>query len=286
MGIGGALGAGLTGVILGVADWRWVFVVYAIPGILWAAWFYFWFRDRPQDHPSVNTAELELLADEATTVGEEKKVQEPTPWGEIFRSRALWWINAQQFFRAAGYVFYVSWFPTYLMETRGVSTTEAGWLSSIPHAAQVLGSFMGGVLADWVLFRTGSLRLSRQGVASGSLIVCAALVLFSYFVGNAWLAVLVITLGAFCASLSGPCAYAASIDMGGKHVAAVFSVMNMAGNIGAILFPMAVPRLVHATGSWDLALFLFAGVHFAAAVCWLFVNPNGTIVSPLLQERR
>jgi MFS transporter, ACS family, D-galactonate transporter len=90
--------------------------------------------------------------------------------------------------------------------------------------------------------------------------------------------VLVITLGAFCASLAGPCAYAVSIDLGRRHVAAVFSVMNMAGNVGAILLPMAVPRLVKATGSWDLALFLFAGVHLAAAVCWLFINPEASIV--------
>lgn len=281
MGIGGALGAALTGVLLGAGDWRWVFVAYALPGFLWAVWFFLWFRDRPEDHPGVNAGERELLAPAWAGEGAGNADERaPTPWGPIVRSVPLWWLNAQQFCRAAGYVFYVSWFPTYLMETRGVSTAEAGWLSSLPHAAQVLGSLLGGVLADWVLFRTGSRRLSRQGVASGSLLVCAALVLFSYWVGNAWLAVLVITLGAFCASLGGPCAYAATIDLGGKHVAAVFSVMNLAGNVGAIIFPMAVPRLVHATGSWDLALFLFAGLHAAAAVCWLFVHLDGPLVRP------
>jgi ACS family glucarate transporter-like MFS transporter len=276
MGIGGALGLALTGTLLGLGDWRWVFVAYALPGFLWAGWFFVWFRDRPEDHAAVNDAELVLVGGTETSKGK----TDGAPWGKIFTSVPLWWLNAQQFFRAAGYVFYVSWFPTYLMETRGVSTAEAGWLSSMPHAAQVAGSLMGGVLADWVLSRTGSRRLSRQGVASGSLVVCAALVLLSYLVGNAWLAVLVITFGAFCASLAGPCAYAATIDVGGGHVAATFSVMNMAGNIGAIIFPMAVPRIVHATGSWDLALFLFAGVHLAAAICWLFVNPNRSIADP------
>src|SRR5262249_46567651 len=50
MGIGGALGLALTGTLLGLADWRWVFVAYALPGFLWAAWFFAWFRDRPEGH--------------------------------------------------------------------------------------------------------------------------------------------------------------------------------------------------------------------------------------------
>jgi hypothetical protein len=62
--------------------------------------------------------------------------------------------------------------------------------------------------------------------------------------------------------------------------------MNMAGNVGAILMPVAMPWLVFLTGSWDLALYLFAGVHLAAAVCWLFINPEGTIAGRAGGERR
>lgn len=285
MGIGGALGAALTGVLLGIIDWRWMFVLYSLLGLFWAGWFWFWFRDRPEEHAAVNAAELELIHDGAPALAfASKSAPGPTPWGQIFSSVPMWWINAQQFFRGAGYVFYLSWFPTYLMETRNVTIDEVGWLTSLPHLAQVVGSVAGGVLADWILVQSGSRRLSRQGLPFVSLIVCSALVLASWFVGNAWLAVLVITLGAFCASLAGPCAYAVTMDMGGRHVGAVFSTMNMAGNVGAILFPMAIPRLVQATGSWDLALFVFAGLHLAAALCWLFVNPHETIVCPAAAE--
>ena len=41
-----------------------------------------------------------------------------------------------------------------------------------------------------------------------------------------------------------------TIDMGGRHVAPVFSTMNMAGNLGAMLFPLAVPWFVRGAG-WD-----------------------------------
>ena len=48
MGIGGALGAALTGWLLDWMDWRWMFLLYAVPGVLWAAWFAYWFRNRPR----------------------------------------------------------------------------------------------------------------------------------------------------------------------------------------------------------------------------------------------
>ncbi len=59
--IGGAVGSMLTGVLLGPVGWRGLFVVYALPGLVWALWFAWWFRNRPSEHPGVNAAELELL---------------------------------------------------------------------------------------------------------------------------------------------------------------------------------------------------------------------------------
>ena len=69
-------------------------------------WFYVWFRDRPEDHPSVNAAELDLIRD--VPFAEPAKTEErrkPTPWGAILTSPAMWALNGQQFFKAAAYVF-------------------------------------------------------------------------------------------------------------------------------------------------------------------------------------
>jgi ACS family glucarate transporter-like MFS transporter len=273
MSVGGALGAFFTGLLLEPLGWRWLFALYAVPGLLWAAGFYAWFRDRPQDHPAVNSGELAQLGP-APPPGPHA---EPTPWGALIRSPALWWICGQQFFRAAGYIFFASWFATFLRETRGVGDVEAGLFTSLPLWGVVLGSPVGGIVSDWLLARTGSRRVGRQGLAAASMFVSAALILLSYRVSEVWGAVLLISLGSFCSSMAGPCTYAITIDMGGRHVAPVFSVMNMAGNIGATVFPMVVPWFVRTTGSWDFMLLLFAGIHAAAAFCWLMLDPRGTI---------
>jgi ACS family glucarate transporter-like MFS transporter len=279
MSIGGAVSALVTGFLLELeVSWRWMFVLYAVPGIAWAVGFYAWFRDRPADHPGVNPAELDLLRGSVPASNRETSPAraEPTLWRGLFTSPAMAWICAQQFFRAAGYMFFGTWFATYLMETRPVSVGESGVLTSLPLWGVVLGSPVGGLVSDQILARTGSRRLSRQGVAIASQLACAVLTLLAYPVAGAVPAVLLISAGAFLASFASPCAYTISIEMGGKHVATVFSLMNMAGNLGAMVFPVAVSWLVDA-GGWDPMLFVFAGIYVAAALCWLGVDPRGTV---------
>ena len=76
-----------------------------------------------------------------------------------------------------------------------------------------------------------------------------------------------------------------TIDLGGRNLGIVFSTMNMAGNLGSFAFTWAAPRLVQ-SGGWDACLFVFAGAHIAAALCWLFINPEGVIGEPRGPEYR
>jgi ACS family glucarate transporter-like MFS transporter len=275
MSVGGALGAVLTGLLLEAMDWRLLFVVLAMPGFLWAVWFVAWFHERPQEHPSVNARELALL--DGFVGKRQGHGPEPTPWRLLFTSPAMLWICCQQFFRAGAYMFFGSWFPTFLRETYGVTSAEAGFLTGLPLLGVVVGSPAGGAVSDWILTRTGSRRLSRQWLSIVSLAASAVLVWLAIPIASAVLAVLVITAAALCAAIAAPCAYAITIDMGGKHVAPVFSLMNMSGNLGAMVFPVVVPPLLAVAGNWNLVVFVFGGIYLVAALCWLRLNPSGTV---------
>jgi ACS family glucarate transporter-like MFS transporter len=277
MGVGPALGAMLTGLLLTMMNWRGVFLVYAVPGILWSLAFHVWFRDRPEQHAGVNAEELALIrGDTIVTTG--KDTRRPTPWRAIFCSGPMWCINGQQFFKAAGYVFFLTWFPTYLHEVHGVDLLEAGVLTSVPHWALTISPVIGGWLSDSLLLRTGTPRLARQWLPAVTMVLCGVIMMPALLVTDAWLAVLIISVGAFCAGLSGPCAYALCMDMGGAHVAPVFSTMNMAGNLGATFFPAIVPLLVTATGGWQAALLLVGALYIVSGLCWLPFDTQGRIV--------
>lgn len=265
-GVGGAIGTALSGLILAVIPWRLMFLLYAVPGLLWAIGFAWWFRDRPSDHRAVNVGELAIIGPVDEHSGDTSM---PVATWSLLRNRAVVGLALQQFLRAAGTMFFLSWFPTYLMETRGVNIRDAGLLSSLPHWALVAGSLTGGWLSDTVLARTGSLRVARQGVAVSSLAGATVLIGLAYPVPNALLAVLVLSGGAFAAALAGPSAYALTIDLGGRHTSQVFAIMNTSGSVGSIVFPLIAPWIVSVTGSWNAVLVVFGGIHLGAAVAWL-----------------
>jgi MFS family permease len=307
--IGGAAGSMLTGKLLGPLGWRGVFAVYAVPGLLWAAWFAWWFRSRPEDHPAVNSAELRIIADGRTptddvTSTENTTLHKPERSEQIAAHRdavtkdlpsaaalpapnvtrrtsaltailsvSLLLICTQQFFRAGASRLFDNWLPTYFVEERGASVDDAAILSSMPQWGGVVGGLVGGMLSDYVLRRTRSRRAGRNGVALGSLLVSFCCYLLAYSLSNVTAATAVLSAGAFVFSFSSPCAYALTIDIGGRYLAIVFSIMNMAGNLGAFAFIQVIPFLVH-LGGWTLALGVFAGMNLAAALCWLLLDPN------------
>lgn len=281
MPLGGAISTALGAAMLEFMSWRAVIGWFALPAALWAGAFAFCYRSRPEWHPGVNDAELSLIHsgepprdDTRATIAD--TVHGPTPWLTILLTPSLVFLYLQQFCRAAGQVFYGTWFNTYLQEERAVSATASGWLTSLPQLALMLGALAGGFVTDYLLRRLNNPRLAYQGVAIVSLMICALLIGASYFVADAVQAVIVISIGQFFGSLAGPAAYAVSIAKGGRHLSTVFSTMNMSGNLGAMIMPWLVPELVERTG-WNMALGLFAGLFAVAALCWLPIRPQGAI---------
>lgn len=290
---GAALAAGATGALIAFIPWQLLLAIFGAPGFVWAVLFIWWFRNRPEDHPSVSRTELEVIREsvitEAPAALDSDKASLQTPWLQLLTSRAMWLICGQQFCRAAGLIFFASWFPKYLKESHQITVEKSALLAVLPHLATMAAGLIGGRLADLVFRRTGKLSWSRKGVAVISLTLSTALLIAAYFVSDVTMAVAVFSMGVFCATLAGPCAYAITIDMGGKHITSVFATMNMMGNFGAGLFPVIVPLMrdwikarptvLESLGndSWNAVLILVALLHLVAALCWTQLRITGTV---------
>ena len=211
-------------------------------------------------------------------------VRAATPLLAIFLSWPLLFLCLQQFCRAGATRFFDMWFPTYLQEARGLSPGEANLLTSAPLCAGVVGGVVGGWASDAVLQWTGSRRAGRQGVAIASLLACCGCYAAAYLTADVYAAVALASAGIFIAMFAAPCAYALSMDMGGKNLAVVFGAMNMVGNFGSGAFTWFSPRLKEWGGGWTLPVLVFAGLNVVAAGCWLLLNPEGLIGEPAAQN--
>ena len=279
MQVGAVVTASLTGSLITEWDWRIVFLGYAVPGILWAIGFLARFTDHPQNHAGLNDAERQLLRlDQAAENAADAKDRPPAPWRAIFQNRSVFFLCGQQAFRAAGYAFFATWFPSFLQGTRGVDVKSSGYLQSSVFAATMFGGLLGGVLVDLIYKRTDNLKLSRSGVGAVCMLSCGALIFAAFFAESLTAAVVLLAMGAFMAALAGPCAYVTTIDLGQEHVPAVFGLMNMIGNLAAAATPTLIGYLFKYTSNWNLVLALFGGMYLVAAICWWLVDPRDAIV--------
>jgi nitrate/nitrite transporter NarK len=174
-------------------------------------------------------------------------------------------------------VIFFTWFARVLEESRGLSQSEAGGLASWPPFVGAFGGVLGGIISDLLLKRTGNARLARQGLTFVLLTIGALVSLAAFFISDARTAVLLMSIAAFCGMAGGVSGYSIAMSYGGKRVATVFATMNMSGNIGASFFPIAVGWIVALTGNWNYVLLLFSGMFATGAVCWLILNPKGTL---------
>jgi len=272
---GGAFTPLLVAWVLSMVSWRWAFVLFGGIGVIWAVFFYRWFRDHPRNHPGVNEAELHLLADAEKNA----RTHGSVPWRKLLANRSVWLLWAQYFCMSYGWYFYITWMPTYLSETfPHLSDMQRTLLNCIPLFFGGLGSIFCGLVSGPMARWLGSVARTRRWCGFSGLVGAAVMLVISIQFKNPLLAVLSVGMASFCNDLAMPGAWGACMDVGGRFAGSLSGSMNMMGNAGGALAPMIVPFVLKAThNNWNANFWMFAGVYFLGGLCWLFIDP----VTPL-----
>lgn len=258
----------VTPIILWVG-WRNAFMIFGAVGLIWAVVFYRWFRDDPTEHTSPNAAEKELLQASAGNASGHGDV----PWGAILRSGRVWMLCWQYFALSYGWYFYITWLPTYLRDGRGLTITSTTLLSVLPlffgGLANPVSVFLGERLVHW----TNNVSLARRIVATtGFAGACGCLVL-STSVSDPVLAMVVIAMASFFNDLVMPCAWGATMDLGGRYAGTISGTMNSVGNLAGVALPVAVPYiLIWANNDWNVTFYVSAVIYATGILAWLFLD--------------
>jgi ACS family glucarate transporter-like MFS transporter len=276
--VGGMLAAPLAVPLIQHAGWRASFLIFGVPGLVWAAAWRGWFRDDPATHPGVNREELAIIQHNAHGATALRAEATPTPWRAILRSRNLYAICVMYFAYGYGLYFYFTWLPTYLTQVLGFSALGGGLFASLPFALAGAANLAGGWLTDH-LARTRGLRAARCTLGFCGFFGCAALIAASVAARDpaAKATLLAAALGAVDLALSA--CWAVCLDIGVDYAGVITGTMNTVGNIGGFLAPLIVGVAVERLNSWTLPLEITAGVYAVGAIAWLFIDPEQKIVA-------
>ena len=210
--------------------WRWMFVVFGLLGVAWAAAFYAWFRDDPAEHPAVNAAEREQIGiSRAPAVTR----HDPIPWALVRWNPSIWALCGSMVCGAFNSYFYYSWFPSYLKQARGVENLGSGWLMALLYSGAALGMLVGGALTGRTV--QNSLRRDSATRLQGGLacVLAAASLWLAVRCESAGMLVAFAALSAACMASTQPLFWSCIINVSGRHIGSLFGLVNMVGLLGA-----------------------------------------------------
>lgn len=268
---GGALAPPLAVMLIGWLGWRSAFELFGAVGLIWCAVCWFWYRDDPAQQKSVNAAELELIRAGAVPA---PTAHEKVPWKALLLNRTMLFLFASYFASGFGFQFFVTWLPTYFIREHGLSLQKSGVFAALPLAAGAVGCVMGGVIADWITRRTGSLVLGRRTVGVGGYFVAAVGYLGAIYMHSPGAAIALLALASGSHDLTLPVLWATTTDAGGRFGGTAGGFINLASSLSGVLAPLMGAMFERAFGSFHAVFWIAAGLYLFASVLWLFIDPR------------
>ncbi|MCU1651973.1 MAG: hypothetical protein JWQ60_3122 [Pseudonocardia sp.] len=266
--LGNVVGTPLVVWIMTSFGWHQVFHLFAAVGAVLALLWWWQVRDEPREHPRISAAEVRYI--ESGRGVDEIERRAELPWRAFFGSGQFWAIGAQYACLLLIQGFFATWLPTYLVEARGLSLKQMGWLGALPWVAMLIGVFGVGALNDRLVRRWPSrVRLA----AAGYLAAAAFLVLGALTASVPWM-MLFLCLSLGSVGMVQVQVWAACQDLGGEHTATVTGWTNLCGNLMSAAGPLFTGILVGIGGNWLLALMILAVAGVLGAGCWFFVHPE------------
>jgi MFS transporter, ACS family, glucarate transporter len=271
---GGALAPPVAVALMAVMGWRYTFAVFGSVGLIWCVVCAYWYRDDPADHPSVNAAELNVIRMGAAPA---PRIGERVPWKALLLNPTMIALFCSYFASGFGFQFFVTWLPTYLMSEHGLTLQRSGVYAALPLAAGALGCLFGGLIADWITHRSGSVTLGRRSVGVGGFLLGAVGYVAAMYVHSAEAAIAFLVLASGAHDLTLPVLWATTTDAGGRFGGTASGFVNFASSLSGMLAPLSAALLARMFGSFHAVFFAAAALYVVGAALWLIIDPKKSL---------
>ncbi|SEJ03171.1 Sugar phosphate permease [Azotobacter beijerinckii] len=265
----------VSGYLVEQFDWRWMFIIEGLPAVLWA---FVWWRladDRPSEANWLTEREKDDL--QQALAAEQQGLKPVKNYREAFRSPKVILLSVQYFCWSIGVYGLVLWLPSILKDAANLDIVQAGWLSSLPYLAAVIG--MLGV--SWASDRFQQ----RKAFVWPPLLIASLAFYGSYALGSEhfWLSYALLVVAGGCMYAPYGPFFAIVPEVLPVNVAGgAMALINSMGALGSFAGSWLVGYLNSATGNPGASFLLMSGALLIAVVLTLLLNPtNGDRPAPL-----
>ena len=261
------VGAPLCSFLIIRYNWKVMFFVLGILGIVWGIVWLTLYRNNPNESKFTTPEEAQYILKGKFAVNNDHANSKTHISSKfIFKSRTLL-LNNYAFF-AFGYLlfFALSWLPGYLMQTYHYSLKEIGGLVMLPWLAATVGMLICGFLSDWLWHKTASLKISRSYII-GICQIIAALCFIPVVKSHD-----IITIFTFLSLAMGfglapsSCLYALNTDIARERGSIGVGVMVACLAIAGIIAPIITGWLSNVSGNFDSAIYVMLLINISAGI--------------------
>lgn len=249
--------------------WRGLFVIVGALGVAFGLAWWIIYRN-PGESTAANEAELKYI--EAGGGGDYKGDPVRFEWRHIralLRRRQVVGASLGQFGGNSTQVFFVTWFPTYLVSARGMTFLQAGIMTSLPYIGASLGVLFGGLVSDLLLKRTGSPNLARKLPIVSGLLLASTIVAANYVPPGHDAAVILIMSVAFFGQGMTNLGWTVISDIAPKRLIGLTSgIFNFSANLAGIATPLVIGFAFQLSGSFVGPLVYIGAVALLGALSY------------------
>lgn len=235
----------LIAAIIVAFSWRDSFYFLGMLSLLWAALWFFYFRNDPREHGSMTPSELEGLPP-ATVAATRKSV----PWGPLLKR--IMPVTLTDFCYGWILWLYLNWLPSFFLHEYNMNIKKSALFAAGVFFAGVVGDTVGGILSDRILKKTGDVGKARISVIVLGFLGSFCFMLPIMFVHDLTIVAICLSLAFFFAELIVAPIWAIPMDIAPEYSGSASGFMNFGFGMAGIISPVVFGFAIDLTGRWDV----------------------------------
>ena len=266
--LGNAFTPPLVAWLIVLVTWRGSFIVIGTLSFLWAAVWYWYFRDNPAEHPAIAPEELARLP--THNFGPKKKP--PVPFARLLRRMVT--VTIVYFCYGWTLWFFLAWIPSYFLHSYQLKLSSSALFSSGVFLGGVVGDTLGGIVSDRIFEKTGDRIKARRNLVVLGFVCSAVLMIPVLFVHNLGVVAVLLSTAFFFAEFTVGPMWAIPMDIAPRYAGSASGLMNSGSALAAIVSPIVGGYIIDRTGNWELTFVAGIALLLLGAILAFWMRPD------------